>query len=134
MTYQAPPPPPERRITCWQAGDPGCERTKDGKQPMDRDAFNALVASVRSASPHVFPMLERFKTVLGQNYLTSRQLAHVLDSFKPHVFIMLDVVKAGAPRLVDPQFGAGVISEKFSPHTMVGNDAAAVVSAQRGDP
>ena len=53
--------------------------------------------------------------------------------FKPHVFQMLDAVKAAAPKLVDPQNGAG-ISEKFSPHVFQGNDAAKAIAAQRGDP
>jgi len=130
----APPVVTTPQYICWQAGDPGCARTRDGRAPMDRDTFAAFVANVRAASPHVFPMVDRFRNGLSQGYLTSRQLALVLDSFRPHVFPMLDVVKAGAPKLVDPQFGAGVISEKFSPHTMVGNDAAAVVNAQHGDP
>lgn len=133
----APPPvaaaPAAPAYNCWQDGDPGCSRTKNGQHAMDRDAFNALQTSVRSASPHVFQMLDRFKTSIGNGYLTSRQLGVIVEMFKPHVFQMLDAVKAAAPKLVDPQNGAG-ISEKFSPHVFQGNDAAKAIAAQRGDP
>jgi hypothetical protein len=78
-------------------------------------------------------MLDRVKTGIAGGYLTSRQLVHLLQLFKPHVFPMLDVVKVCAPRLVDPENGAGLVADAFRPHTNVGSQAAAIVAAQRGD-
>src|SRR5205085_666357 len=59
-------PPP-----CWRRGDPGCGRTKNGNYAMDRAAFDAMVAAVAGAKPHVFVMLDQVKAALGAQYMTS---------------------------------------------------------------
>jgi hypothetical protein len=124
---EPPPPPP-----CWEAGDPGCGRTRGGLLPMERPAFDSLLGMVRGQKPHVFQMLETFKTGLGGQRLTCRQLGRLVQEFKPHVFQMLDAVKAAAPNLVDPQH-AGEVTPHFQPHTFQMQDAAQIIGAQRAD-
>lgn len=135
--YPAPSPYPHarhhRRMACWSPTDPGCGRARNGMFAMNRTAFASFMTLVRSAKPHVFTMKDRVQTGLGGQYLTSAQLVLLLQEFKPHIFPMLDVVKACAPRVVDPENGVGSVAHAFSPHTMIGSQAAAVLSAQRGD-
>ncbi len=122
-----------RTVSCWSASDPGCGRMRNGQYAMGAPAFASFLALVRSAKPHVFPMKDRVSSGLGGQYLTSAQLVRVLQEFRPHVFPMLDVVKICAPRVVDPENGVGSVAAAFSPHTMVGTQAASVLSAQRSD-
>ncbi len=129
-----PPPPAQPRVFCWAATDPGCRRTRDGRLPMDRAAFNSFLTLVSSARPHVFPMRDRVTTGVANQYLTSYQLTSLLEYFKPHVFPMLEVVKACAPHVVDPENGVGSVAAKFSPHTMVGTQASQVLSSQQVTP
>ncbi|MBI3071220.1 MAG: hypothetical protein HYY84_03745 [Deltaproteobacteria bacterium] len=126
-----PTPAPAPTIVCWTADDDGCKRMKNGKFPMDQTAFRSFLKAVSSARPHVFSMKDRVRASLGNRYMTSLQLARLLDEFKPHVYVMLDVVKICAQRLVDAENGAGPIAEKFAPHTFVGNDAVKALGAER---
>jgi len=133
LTNAVIPVAPTRTIVCWQNGDSGCSRTKGGHAPMDKDAFASLESSVQSASPNTFMMVERIKTGVNGQYLTSRQLTRIISLMKPNTFQMLEAVKIGAPHLVDPQNGAGMIAQEFSPNTFMGTEATKIVSAQRAD-
>lgn len=117
---------------CWNARDPGCNHTKNGNYPMNKAAFDSFLSGVRGAKPHVYPMQDMVKSMIGNQYLTSLQLSLIVEEFKPHVYPMQDVVKICAPRLVDPQNG-GVVSTQFKPHVFPMQDVAALISAQRAD-
>jgi hypothetical protein len=119
-------------VDCWNAADPGCLRTKGGNPPLGKVAFEGFLQAVRAQKPHVFPMKDTVEASLQSAYLTSQQLSVVIEEFKPHSQVMLDVIKLAAPRLVDPQNGAGV-SAKLAPHTFLVQEAAEAISAQRGD-
>jgi hypothetical protein len=126
---EAAPPPP---VDCWNGSDPGCLRTKGGQPPMGKVAFEGFLQTVRAQKPHVFPMKDAMEAALQNATLTSQQLSVIIEEFKPHSQVMLDVIKLAAPRLVDPQNGAGV-SAKLAPHTFLVQEAAEAISAQRGD-
>lgn len=122
----------KKAAPCWNEQDPGCGSTRGGNPPMSRAAFDSLMTAVRGAKPHVFPMQDVVKSMMGNQYLTSMQLAVLVEEFKPHVFPMQDVVKVCAPKLVDPQNG-GVVSAKFQPHVFPMQDVARLISAQSAD-
>ncbi len=121
-----------KKAVCWNDADPGCEGTRGGNGPMARAAFDSLMTAVRGAKPHVFPMQDVVKSMMSNQYLTSLQLAILVEEFKPHVFPMQDVVKICAPKLVDPQNG-GVVSAKFQPHVFPMQDVTRLISAQSAD-
>lgn len=122
----------KKAAPCWNDNDPGCGGTRGGHPPMSRAAFDSLMTAVRGAKPHVFPMQDVVKSMMGNQYLTSMQLGILVEEFKPHVFPMQDVVKVCAPKLVDPQNG-GVVSAKFQPHVFPMQDVARLISAQSAD-
>jgi hypothetical protein len=119
------------RVECWNGSDPGCYNTKNGQPPMAGAAFAGLQSAI-NAVPNVFTKLDTLRSLAGSAYLTSMQATVVVRMFKPHVFQQLDAVKLIAPRLVDPQNGGGLAAE-LSPHQFQVQDAARIISAQRGD-
>jgi hypothetical protein len=70
---------------------------------------------------------------LRSQALTSQQLATIVEEFKPNSIMMLDVIKASASRLVDPQNGVGSVSSKLSPNSILVQEAVQVLTAHRGD-
>lgn len=122
----------KKKAVCWNNSDPGCDHTKNGNSPMNKAAFDSFMSAVRGAKPHVYPMQDMVKSMIGNQYLTSMQLSIVVEEFKPHIYPMQDVVKICAPRLVDPQNG-GVVSAQFKPHVFPMQDVAQLIAAQKGD-
>ncbi|MFN3200340.1 MAG: hypothetical protein ACE366_18220 [Bradymonadia bacterium] len=117
------------KVDCWDKSDPGCHFVKNGKHPMGKAAWKGFLQSVKSSSPNVFQMLDQVKSVMGNNYITSKQLMVLVKQFKPNVFQMLDVVKACGPKVVDPQNGLG-IGQPFQPNVFQAKDAVKVMSGQ----
>jgi hypothetical protein len=99
---------------------------------MDQAAFDGFLKALRASKPNVFNMKDVVEASLQNATLTSQQLGVIVEEFKPNSLIMLDVVKLGAPRLVDPQNGGGV-SAKLAPNTILVQEAAEVIGQQRGD-
>lgn len=105
----APPPPPVAR-DCGTPADAGCEMQRGGHWAMDRDTFNGLLQSLRGNSSDL-TKADMCRAVLGNNWITAKQLGLVLDFFSSDL-IRLDVAKVAAPHTVNPQHALG-LSSKF---------------------
>ena len=126
---------PDPRL-CWNfdpanpdSMDPGCANTKDGQPPMNRMAYQGLLAAAGGAHGDL-ELLEVVKRTVAAQPITTTQMAILLDKVASDL-IRLDVVKACAPHLVDPRNATG-IPAKFR-NSLVGADAATVLSGARGD-
>jgi hypothetical protein len=110
----APPPvqqaPPPAYRDCGTGDDPGCLMSRQGQAAMDAATFNGLLVSMR-ATRHELSRADIAKSVLRTSALTALQLSAVLDLFANEL-VRLDVAKACAPKVVNPQHALG-LSAKF---------------------
>lgn len=95
---------------CGTGQDPGCVLARNGQLPMDADAFNGFVGSLKG-NPNEILRQEMAEQVLQDSYVTAKQLGVVLDQFQNEI-LKLEVANTAAPRVVDPKNAIG-LSSKF---------------------
>lgn len=123
-----PPPGPPAYRDCGTGADPGCSMTRNGIQPMDGTTYQGLLASMRTTI-NDFGRRDMAIDVVHTSGVTALQLAGLMDQFSSD-FARLDVAKACAPRLVNPQHALGFAS-KFT-NSLVGQDYVKVITAEMG--
>ncbi len=121
--YGQPPPP---RRTCG-SDDPGCPLMRDGQYSMDRGAFDGFIGSLQN-NPSDLTRRDMAFSVLNRNYLTARQLGQLLSVFSSDL-VKMDVARAAAPRVVDPQNALGLASMFAS--SLQQRDFVSLMSQQR---
>ena len=82
--------------------DPGCTMHKNGQLPMDGVTFNGVLKTLR-AQRNTITREEMATKMLARNLLTAAQLGLIIDAFADHGITQLDVAKAAAPNVVNPQ-------------------------------
>lgn len=122
----APPVAPVR--DCGTGQDPGCLMTRDNQFPMDGATFMGSLASLRS-NPNELLRKDVCLTIFRGNYATAMQLGLVMDLF-PNEMFKLDVARAAAPRLVNPQHALGFAAKFRNP--MFGHDFTTLMVQQQG--
>ncbi len=104
--------------------DPGCNRARDGRWPMDRRTHEGLMASMAgNAGEHA--RRDMAMAVFRANYLTARQLGDVLGRFMSDN-VKLELSRAAAPHVVDPE-NALALASKFR-STLLQRDFTALFS------
>lgn len=122
-----PAPAPEVVRDCGTGQDPGCNMKRNGEYPMDAETFSGLLTALRSNHNEI-EREEMATSTFSANYLTSKQLAAVLDLFRNEI-TRLDVAKAGVGKLVNPKHALG-LGAKFQNSIHAGEFTEAV-NAQR---
>lgn len=107
--------------------DPGCLMRKNGQLPMDGVTFHGILKSLR-AQRNTITREEMATKMLARNFLTAAQLGLILDAFADHGITQLDVAKAVAPNVVNPQH-ALAHSTKFQ-NSISAEEYAEAMSAQ----
>ena len=99
---------------------------------MDRAAFSRFLAQV-AAVRFEFPRVDRVRALIARHYLTSQQLVALLDEFE-HARLRLQVIKACASHLVDPESGLERLAAKLAPWTDLQAAAKEALSRQTAAP
>lgn len=102
-------PPPSRN--CGTGEDPGCNLNWAGHYAMDRDVFAGFVSSLKGNNSE-FNRLDMAKDVLGNTFVTAKQLGVLMDLFNSE-FNRLELVKHAAGKLINPQHALG-LANKFN--------------------
>jgi hypothetical protein len=127
-----PPPPgpmaPPPALDCGTGADPGCGMRRNGIAPMDATTYAGFLSSLRATSNELV-RADLIGPVLRTQGLTALQLSAVLDLFSSEL-TRLDVARACAPRVVNPQHALG-FSAKFR-NNLLGQDYVQLMSAQLG--
>ncbi|MBE2249146.1 MAG: DUF4476 domain-containing protein [Myxococcus sp.] len=107
--------------------DPGCTMRKNGQLPMDGATFGGVLKTLR-AQKNSITREEMATKMLARNFLTAAQLGLVMDAFSDHSITQLDVAKAVAPNVVNPQHALSH-STKFQ-NSISAEEYVEVMSAQ----
>ena len=107
--------------------DPGCTMHKNGQLPMDAATFNGVLKTLR-AQRNTITREEMATKMLARNFLTAAQLGLIIDAFADHGITQLDVAKAAAPNVVNPQHALSH-STKFT-NSISAEEYVEVMSAQ----
>jgi len=107
--YGEPPPPQGPARDC----DPGCTSSRDGLWPLDAAGFNGLQATLR-ATPTELGRSQVVQAAFQRNAVTAIQFGMLLDLF-PNEGLKLSVARAGAARLVNPEYAVGYASKWANP-------------------
>jgi hypothetical protein len=115
--WSAPPPrpsAPRRALRDCGTGpeDAGCQESRGGLRAMDGESFAGLMQSLRSTRSEVSKRRMIVAASRSQG-LTARQLVQMLELFRSEV-TQLQVVRAVAPRIIDPQRALGYASRMRS--------------------
>jgi len=97
------------RRDCGTGDDPGCNLTVGGQSPMDAQAFQGFLASLKS-NPNELTKVDIVRQVTRSSYLTAKQLGPVLDNFRNEL-LRLDAARAAAPHVVDRSHALGHASK-----------------------
>lgn len=107
--------------------DPGCTMHKNGQLPMDAVTFDGVLKTLR-AQRNTITREEMATKMLARNFLTAAQLGLIIDAFADHGITQLDVAKAAAPNVVNPQHALSH-STKFT-NSISAEEYVEVMSAQ----
>jgi hypothetical protein len=112
---------------CGTGDDPGCSTSRNGRWAMDGLTYQNVLMSLRSYQNELTRQ-EVCMTVFQNNALTALQLAAIMDLFGNEL-TRLEVAKAAAPRVVNPQHALG-LAAKFR-NSLLGRDFSLVYASQR---
>lgn len=102
-------------------------RAPEGPQPMARGAFQGFLGGLQS-NPNEILRKDQCLSLLQGNYISAAQLGQMMDLFNNEI-LKLDVARAAAPKVVDPQNALGH-SGKFH-NGILARDYTALMSKER---
>lgn len=126
--HPAVPPPGATYRDCGTGNDPGCTMGRNGLVAMDAPTYSGFLVSLKT-NPNELVRADIVRSVMRTSALTALQLSAVLDLFNNEL-IRLDVAKACAPKVVNPQHALG-LAAKFR-NTFNSQEYVKVMTAQMG--
>lgn len=111
---------------CGTGEDSGCTTMRNGRLPMDAEAFYGFLDALKSNTE--MGRGDVAKSVLKNSYLTARQLGQVLDVFETEIY-RYEVAQHAASKVVNPSHALGH-AKKFD-SSIYAADYTKLMTAQR---